>query len=100
MRRQEARRLGMAGPAQRVEVRHACGHTMRWDFFGRVDARRKLASQARCAVCEGEAPFPCDVVWPGTGVCHAHVGPCPDSPHDPFLASVDARVKRGGVLLN
>lgn len=87
-------RLGMAGAAVTVNVAHRCGHTVRWTFFGQAKTRRQLAALAACARCDGTAPISCDVVWPGTGVCHAHEGRCPDSPHDPFLHSLDARVSR------
>ena len=86
-------RLGMAGGAVTVTVTHRCGHGMRWSFFGNVRQRRQLAALARCARCEGEAPFDCDIVWPATGICHVHAGRCPDSAHDAFLHNLGARTQ-------
>lgn len=86
-------------------VRHACGHDVRWSFFGgklRAKHNMAIAELADCPRCEAgrvvkdDDGFPlfvgpaipeggCDISWPATGVCHAHDGPCPDSPHDQLL---------------
>lgn len=108
--------LGRADGVIHCLVRHACGHDVRWSFFGsKAQARERmsLAELADCARCEsgrwfyedscrgdygptcphgtfvvGQADIipdgGCDLSWPATGICHAHDGPCPDSPHDRF----------------
>lgn len=97
--------LGRPAGVVNMLVVHACGHTVRWTFYGgptRARVNGDLAALAACARCDSgrfvldEDGIPitqldiipdggCDISWPATGICHAHDGPCPDSLHDRFL---------------
>lgn len=94
---QGAPTLGISAPPTMVEVDHTCGHRLRWHFFKTREQLRhcmQVASDGPCPRCESPAlsEVETDVVYPGTGVCHAHIGGCPDSIHARWLSDMGVRI--------
>jgi hypothetical protein len=81
-----------------VTVEHACGHRWRWHFFHDQPAVLVVAGKAAILCCprcgpRPELDEPGDVSYWPTGICHAHDGPCPDSPHARWLDGVGCRFR-------
>lgn len=95
--------LGFEAPPSAVNVRHACGHELRWHFFkadnGPLLLAAGLAAALLCPLCDGTVPTgEADVSFAPTGICHAHRGPCPDSPHAAWLDSLGVRYVPGRLI--
>lgn len=93
---------GTQGLPVEYTVAHACGHHWRWHFFAspaEAIPKAGLAAVLICPRCDGTLREPGDVSYFPTGVCHAHKGPCPDSPHAEWLESLGVRYRRGKLIL-
>ena len=103
-KRRELRRAPAPAPAM-INVRHACGCEWRWHFLRVPDSaaligQAGIAAALLCPRCDGTLPLgPGDVSYLPSAVCHAHDGPCPESPHDQLMDSLGTRIKSSSLFL-